>query len=1187
MFSLSHPPLAARSCRLPRAFACALALFVSSSVWAQPAGSGQPEGQNTVTSLRPIGLPEADIRGGSGYPLALGGTSYERVFETAFDDAGNTYVTGDFAGTIDFDPGPGQIIGTSAGGSDFFAASYSSGGAFRWAFRYGSSATELGTGVAFADGRVFFGGVFNGFLDFGPPAGSVTSNGSLDGLVLAVDATTGAFIWVSSFGGALADGNPKLAASGGRVFVDARFIGPADFDDGPGDAILNSVDSYDVALASYSASNGAYQWARVIFGGTGQQFEGGVDAAGSSVYATANSFGNRNGIVGGYQAASGADFFSTPITGISPYDVVVEGSSLFVAGAAQPTANTSDIWVAAYNTSGLQTWANTLTGPGLDAANSVDAIDGRVYIGGSFEQTVDFDPGAGTAALTSAGSSDAFVALYQASNGSFLQAEPLGGPGMDQAFAVYGGPIVGVVGGYFSETAELDPTPGETVFRTAIDDFDAFLSLYFPDGRPTDFVVTTTADAGVGSLRQAILDANAGGGTISFAIPGNGPHTISPTSALPFLTASIVVDAFSQAGAQPNTAGPWQPSNAVHRVILSGAVIGPESSGLLLRGDGSVVRGLVIVNFAAHGVQIEADDVVIEGTLIGTDDAGTAGLGNGFSGIWANGAGNARIGGPDAASRNVIAGNGNFGVLVYGAGASGTQVQGNFIGTNPAGTAVRSNGFSGVFTGSNFPFNDPNLSEAQDVRIGGTASGEGNLISGQTGFGIEVWGRTPTGPAWSLGDTRIEGNRIGTNAAGTGAVPNTLAGILVRRNPTGLTIGGAASGAGNLVSGNNDDGIIVEISDGVVVEGNLVGTDVTGTLPLGNRQAGILLFCSRNAVVRRNVAGANGTGTGDSIGSGIGGTCILAGFVGSGNRVVGNWVGTDRSGTIPLGNAGNNGQGGVVFSQTHRDEIIGGDNADDANVIAFNNGPGIIVRSSIIGPVAIRRNAVYSNGAAGIDIEPTGRATNDPGDGDGGANRQQNYPAIASAAGAGGILTVTYAVDTAPANATYPLTVDVYVADSEAEEGQRWVGQHSYNTPQTQVVAAITSAVDIAAGSMIVATTTDAEGNTSEFSDPIAVVGTVVNNEEMLDEAADFTLAVFPNPSRGEGTLRVTLVTPQAVTLAVYDMLGRRVALLHEGPMAAGQHSLVMGASRLPAGVYVVRAMTTSADIAQRFSVLR
>ena len=514
----------------PRALGCALLLLLWTAAGAPRLLGARPlEMPDRIRSpscgpprplprQRPSGSPLAATRS----PSAAGDT--DRIVETASDDAGNTYVTGDFFGTIDFDPGPGQAIATSAGASDFFAASYDSGGALRWAFRYGTTATELGTGIAVADGRVFFGGVFNGTLDLGGTAGSVTSAGSLDGVVIAVDASTGAFIWVSSFGGALADGNPKLAASGGSVFVDARFIGPADFDDGPGQAILNGSDSYDVALASYSASTGAYQWARSIFGGAGQQFEGGVDASGGTVYATANSFNNRNGIVGAYQAASGTEIFSTPTTDVSPYDVVVEGSRLFVAGAAQPNANTSDIWVAAYQASGgAQIWAHTLNGPGFDQASSVASIGGRVYIGGAFEQSVDFDPGAGTATRTSAGDADGFVALYEAANGAFVQAETIGGTGFDQAYAVDGGEASGVVAGAFSGTADLDPTPGETTTRTSASDLDGFLSLYFPDGRPTGFVVTTTDDAGTGSLRQAILDANAsGGGTITFAIPGRG-----------------------------------------------------------------------------------------------------------------------------------------------------------------------------------------------------------------------------------------------------------------------------------------------------------------------------------------------------------------------------------------------------------------------------------------------------------------------------------------------------------------------------------------------------------------------------------------------------------------------------------------------------------------------------------------
>ena len=169
-----------------------------------------------------------------------------------------------------------------------------------------------------------------------------------------------------------------------------------------------------------------------------------------------------------------------------------------------------------------------------------------------------------------------------------------------------------------------------------------------------------------------------------------------------------MIDGFSQPGSQPNTAAPWQASNAVHRIVVSGAGVGASGNGLVVRGDGSIVRGLAVVDFPWHGLVLEAEDISVEGCLIGTDDAGTAGLGNGFSGIWINGGGEARIGGAAPEARNVISGNGNFGVLVYGAGASGAQVQGNFIGTNPAGTALLGNGFSGVLTGSNVVFSEPN-----------------------------------------------------------------------------------------------------------------------------------------------------------------------------------------------------------------------------------------------------------------------------------------------------------------------------------------------------------------------------------------------------------------------------------------------------------------------------------------------
>src|SRR5690606_13196926 len=151
-----------------------------------------------------------------------------------------------------------------------------------------------------------------------------------------INGTTGALVWASAFGGPLADGNPKLTAGSGRVFAVARFIGPADFDDGPGSAVLNSVDSYDVALAAYAASAWVYRWARGLFGGPGRQCEGGVDVGtGGTVYAAAKAFNTGTGIVGAYAAADGAVVFGTPLTDVNPYDVEKSNTDVFVVGAAR------------------------------------------------------------------------------------------------------------------------------------------------------------------------------------------------------------------------------------------------------------------------------------------------------------------------------------------------------------------------------------------------------------------------------------------------------------------------------------------------------------------------------------------------------------------------------------------------------------------------------------------------------------------------------------------------------------------------------------------------------------------------------------------------------------------------------------------------------------------------------------
>ncbi len=153
------------------------------------------------------------------------------------------------------------------------------------------------------------------------------------------------------------------------------------------------------------------------------------------------------------------------------------------------------------------------------------------------------------------------------------------------------------------------------------------------------FTVTTTADSGDGSLRQAMLDANAMPNAdastpdlIEFNLRGVGPHKIQPLSALPSISDAVVIDGYSQPGSQANTNPVGQGLNTVLMVELDGTNAGAD--GFVITASNSVLRGLAINRFPAFGIWIsDADNNVIEGNFIGTGTTGDFGAGNGNSGI--------------------------------------------------------------------------------------------------------------------------------------------------------------------------------------------------------------------------------------------------------------------------------------------------------------------------------------------------------------------------------------------------------------------------------------------------------------------------------------------------------------------------------------------------------------------------
>ncbi len=400
------------------------------------------------------------------------------------------------------------------------------------------------------------------------------------------------------------------------------------------------------------------------------------------------------------------------------------------------------------------------------------------------------------------------------------------------------------------------------------------------------YTVTNTMDSGPGSLRQAIMDSNnnktGAPNLIDFNIPGSGVQTIAPASQLPTITTPVTIDGYSQPGAHPNTNGPREGDNATLLIQLSGTNVpyqttGPTGvlpAGFLITAGNSTIQGLVISNFVGHGsgngIDLQSNGNTVAGNFIGTTPDGSAASSiYNDVGVLLEGSSNV-IGGTSPADRNVISGN-SYGVQQPPLAVNlptGNLVEGNLIGLDATGTKSMGQG-TGI-----------DIESGSGMTIGGTATGAGNVITGNTMVGINIILEGPSGLVQSSnGGELIEGNLIGTDVTGTALVklfnPSTGstgnltgngAGIRLleesyqpAQNPIVSTIGGTAAGAGNVISGNYGDGISLgTLVIGTLVQGNLIGVDVTGTGPLGNPNGGVDCESGPNTI-GGTVAGAGNT----------------------------------------------------------------------------------------------------------------------------------------------------------------------------------------------------------------------------------------------------------------------------------------------------------------------------------------
>jgi len=439
-----------------------------------------------------------------------------------------------------------------------------------------------------------------------------------------------------------------------------------------------------------------------------------------------------------------------------------------------------------------------------------------------------------------------------------------------------------------------------------------------------------------------------------------------------------------------------------------------------------------------------------------------------------------------------------YGIRLQGGG--GNTVEGNYIGTDINGNAALPNG-RGIF-----------VNGAPNNQIGGTTAAARNVISGNTGNGVDIQGSNAFGNI-------VQGNFIGTNAAGTAALGNGGTGISVQIQAM-ATIGGTTAGAGNVISANVI-GIGFGAVSGNLVQGNLIGTDVNGIADLGNVAMGVqVTTASPNNTFGGTTAAARNIVSGNN----VNGFQIRENGT-NGNIVQGNFIGTQSNGVSPLGN----GLNGVSIENAANNNTVGGASVGAGNVIAFNGGDGVAMSGGTGNPIGV--NSIFSNTRLGIDLNDDNVVTpNDVCDSDLGANELQNFPVLTSANSVGNLTIIAGTL-----NSTTGTTFRIEFFSSAGcdpsnnGEGQTFIGFTNVATPAAvcDVPINVTVLFAVPAGQVVTATATDPANNTSEFSQCVTVTAGVCTincppNQTSANDPNQCGAVVtypLPNASAGCGTV--------------------------------------------------------------------
>jgi len=402
-------------------------------------GVGTANLSSASTGYYDIFIQKLNSNGNFLWAKKMGGTNHDMGRSITTDAGGNVYTTGRFMGTADFDPGAGTANLTSAGGDDIFIQKLDGAGNLLWVKQMGGISIDVGTSITTdAGGNVYTTGSFTFTVDFDPGVGTanLTSAGGYDIFIQKLD-SGGNLLWVKQMGGTSTNQGQSITTDAcGNVYTIGVFQGTADFDPGMGTVNLTSAGGRDIFIQKLDSA-GNLLWAKRM-GGTSIDYGYSIttDACGN-VYTT----GYFHGTVDFDPGAGTFNLIST---------------------------NSYDIFIQKLDSAGNFLWVKQMGGTYNDYGHSITTdAGGNVYTTGRFEGTANFDPGAGTTNLTSAGNEDIFIQKLD-SAGNFLWAKQMGGTSDDRGYSITtnaGGNIYTT--GFFKGTVDFDPGNGITNLTSA------------------------------------------------------------------------------------------------------------------------------------------------------------------------------------------------------------------------------------------------------------------------------------------------------------------------------------------------------------------------------------------------------------------------------------------------------------------------------------------------------------------------------------------------------------------------------------------------------------------------------------------------------------------------------------------------------------------------------------------------